>query len=378
MEHCNSHDQRQNALYQWATAYVQQYTNFQAQQLSVVSGDASFRRYFRLHHTGGTYIAVDAPPEKENSRPFVAIAQALYAHGVHVPQIIAYDFDLGFMLLSDLGDTLLRPCLNDDTVDSLYQQAMRELVTIQSCSAPVDYPLPPYDSPRLMTEMALLKDWFISQYLNITLSADEVSLLDNTCQHIADEVAKQPTVFVHRDYHSRNLMIVDSNTLGVIDFQDAVVGAITYDLASLLRDAYVEWPQERVVSWVEDFRQLLQQQGQISQVDTAQFLTWFDYMAAQRHLKVVGIFARLSLRDGKHGYLDDIPLVFKYLLSEIKSYAPLQPLYQWLCTRIVPAYLAKNPAAADTLTLALSLGERELPLPEGEGRGEGGFEAHSL
>ena len=162
MEHCNSHDQRQNALYQWATAYVQQYTNFQAQQLSVVSGDASFRRYFRLHHTGGTYIAVDAPPEKENSRPFVAIAQALYAHGVHVPQIIAYDFDLGFMLLSDLGDTLLRPCLNDDTVDGLYQQAMRELVTIQSCSAPVDYPLPPYDSPRLMTEMALLKDWFIS------------------------------------------------------------------------------------------------------------------------------------------------------------------------------------------------------------------------
>ena len=355
MEHCKQQDTRRQALYDWSVNYLTQHTNHQPQQLSVVSGDASFRRYFRLHHTGGAYIAVDAPPEKENSRPFVAIAQALYAHGVHVPQIIAYDFDLGFMLLSDLGDTLLRPCLNDSTVDDLYQQAMRELVTIQSCPAPVDYPLPPYDSSRLMTEMALLKDWFISQYLNITLSADEVTLLDNTCQHIADEIAKQPSVFVHRDYHSRNLMIVNSNTLGVIDFQDAVVGAITYDLASLLRDAYVEWPQERVAAWVEDFRQLLQHQPQMKNVSQAQFLTWFDYMAAQRHLKVVGIFARLSLRDGKHAYLGDIPLVFKYLLNEIKDYTPLQPLYQWLCTRIVPAYLAKNSQAISTLTPALSL-----------------------
>ncbi len=349
MEHCKQQDTRRQTLYNWSVNYLTQHTNYQAQDLTVVSGDASFRRYFRLHHTGGTYIAVDAPPEKENSRPFVAIAQALYKHGVHVPQVIAYDFDLGFMLLSDLGDTLLRPCLNDATVDGLYQQAMRELVAIQSCAAPQNYSLPPYDSPRLMTEMALLKDWFIGQYLNIALSAEEVKLLDSSCQHIADEVAKQPTVFVHRDYHSRNLMLVNDNTLGIIDFQDAVMGAITYDLASLLRDAYVEWPQERVVAWVEDFRQLLQQQGQITQIETTQFLTWFDYMAAQRHLKVVGIFARLSLRDGKHGYLEDIPLVFKYLLNEIKGYTALQPLYQWLCNRIVPVYLAKNSQASEML-----------------------------
>lgn len=346
MEHCKQQDTRRQALYDWSVNYLTQHTNYQAQQLSVVSGDASFRRYFRLHHSNGTYIAVDAPPEKENSQPFVAIAQALYAHGVHVPQVIAYDFDLGFMLLSDLGDTMLRPCLTNDTVNDLYQQAMRELITIQSCPAPSDYALPPYDSSRLMTEMALLKDWFIAKYLNIALSAEEVTWLDNTCQHIADEIAKQPTVFVHRDYHSRNLMIVNNNTLGVIDFQDAVIGAISYDLVSLLRDAYVEWPQERVIAWVEDFRQLLHQQGQITQVDAAQFLTWFDYMGAQRHLKVVGIFARLSLRDGKHGYLEDIPLVFKYLLNEIKAYEPLKPLYNWLCERIMPAYLAKNPQAA--------------------------------
>ncbi|MCP5174629.1 MAG: phosphotransferase [Moraxellaceae bacterium] len=348
MEHCKQESRRQ-ALYVWAVNYLTLHTNYQAQDFSIVSGDASFRRYFRLHHTGGSYIAVDAPPDKENSRPFVAIAQALYAHGVHVPQVISYDFELGFMLLSDLGDTLLRPCLTDDSVNDLYQQAMRELVTIQSCPSPVDYALPPYDSTRLMTEMALLKDWFIAQYLNITLSAQETQLLDNTCQHIADEVAKQPNVFVHRDYHSRNLMIIDANTLGVIDFQDAVTGAITYDLVSLLRDAYVEWPQARVVAWVEDFRQLLQQHGQIAQVDAAQFLQWFDYMGAQRHLKVVGIFARLSLRDGKHGYLNDIPLVFKYLLNELKDYAPLQPLYQWLCERIVPVYLIKNPTATAML-----------------------------
>jgi aminoglycoside/choline kinase family phosphotransferase len=208
-------------------------------------------------------------------------------------------------------------------VDGLYQQAMRELVTIQGCPAPQNYPLPPYDRPRLMTEMALFKEWFVAQYLGLTLSDEEIALIDNTCQHIAENVAQQPNVFVHRDYHSRNLMLVNDGVLGVIDFQDAVIGAITYDLVSLLRDAYVEWPQQRVVDWVEDFRNLLQQQGQIPQVSQAQFLAWFDYMGAQRHLKVVGIFARLSLRDGKHGYLNDIPLVFKYLLNEIKDYPAL-------------------------------------------------------
>ena len=349
MEHCKQQDTRRQALYDWSVNYLTQHTDFQAQQLSVVSGDASFRRYFRLHHTGGTYIAVDAPPEKENSRPFVAIAQALYAHGVHVPETIAYDFDLGFMLLSDLGDTLLRPCLNDDTVHDLYQQAMRELVTIQGCPSPQNYPLPPYDRPRLMTEMALFKEWFVAQYLALTLSDEEIALIDDTCQHIAENVAQQPNVFVHRDYHSRNLMLVNDGVLGVIDFQDAVIGAITYDLVSLLRDAYVEWPQQRVVDWVEDFRNLLQQQGQIPQVSQAQFLAWFDYMGAQRHLKVVGIFARLSLRDGKHGYLNDIPLVFKYLLNEIKDYPALNRFYQWVCTRIVPVYVAKYPQASDML-----------------------------
>ncbi|PTQ90131.1 aminoglycoside phosphotransferase family protein [Agitococcus lubricus] len=345
MEHYYSQDSRRQALYEWACAYVKTNTVYQPAALDVVSGDASFRRYFRLQHNAGSYIAVDAPPAKENSRPFVAIARALYAHGVPVPQVIAVDFDQGFMLLSDLGDTLLRPCLSAERVDALYQLAMRELLRIQSCPAPIDYALPPYDQTKLLSEMALFKDWFVAQYLGLTLSPEEIALLDQTCVQIAEQVVQQPTVFVHRDYHSRNLMVLDERTLGVIDFQDAVTGSITYDLVSLLRDAYVEWPAADVERWVEDFRQMLQQQGAIAQVSQAEFLAWFDWMGAQRHLKVVGIFARLSLRDGKHGYLQDIPLVFKYLLNEIKAYAELQDVYRWLCQRILPVYVAKHAQA---------------------------------
>ncbi len=354
MEHCYPEDSRRQALYDWACAHLRQHTSFHPKQLDVVSGDASFRRYFRLVHSGGQLIAVDAPADKENSRPFVAIAQALYAHGVKVPEVLAADFDLGFMLLSDFGDTLLRPCLTDDSVDGFYRQAMTELVHLQDCPSPKDYPLPPYNTDKLLTEMSLFKDWFVGRYLGLTLSAEEIALLDNTCQLIADDVQYQPTVFVHRDYHSRNLMVLADGGMGVLDFQDAVTGAITYDLVSLLRDAYVEWPIERVQAWVEVFRLMLQAEGQLHNVSHEQFLAWFDWMGAQRHLKVVGIFARLSLRDGKHGYLNDIPLVFKYLLDEIKGYPALQPLYQWLCTRIVPVYVEKNPVATDMLKAHLS------------------------
>ena len=184
----------------------------------------------------------------------------------------------------------------------------------------------------------------------MALSSEEESLIDDTCYRITRGVLEQPTVFVHRDYHSRNLMVLPTGRLGVIDFQDAVTGPITYDLVSLLRDAYVEWPVERVNGWVEQFRNRLLQVGQIGEdVDAEAFLAWFDWMGAQRHLKVLGIFARLSLRDGKHGYLNDIPLVFKYLLHEIVDYPDLREFSHWLRTRILPAYLEKYPAAAALL-----------------------------
>ena len=249
------------------------------------------------------------------------------------------------MLLTDLGDTLLRDELAEDTVSTLYGAAMTALVHMQSCPNPVGYFLPNYDRERLLTEMRLLSDWFIPRFLGLSLSDEQAQTLEQQFALIAGRVAEQPEVFVHRDYHSRNLMLTPTGELGIIDFQDAVRGPITYDLASLLRDAYVVWPAADVARWVQQFRDELIAGGALSSaVSAEQFQSWFDWMAAQRHLKVVGIFARLSLRDGKHGYLADIPLVYRYLLDEIADYAELQPLHQ-LLESLLPAYLARYPEA---------------------------------
>ena len=318
--------------------------------LATVSGDASFRRYFRLPLASGSLIAVDAPPEKENSRPFVAIARALRAHGAHVPEVLATDFEQGFMLLEDFGDVLLRPRLDAATVDVLYGRAMDTLLHLQACTEVPDHALPHYDRPRLTDEMALIRDWFIARYLGLELDAGQRSVLEDAFALIAADVGAQPQVFVHRDYHSRNLMLLASGEIGVIDFQDAVTGPVTYDLVSLLRDAYVSWPAADVARWVGQYAGRLRAAGRLgADVDDATFQRWFDWMGAQRHLKVVGIFARLSIRDGKHGYLDDIPLVFHYLLAEIEDQAELAPLFRLLRDTVLPAYLRQKPDAAATL-----------------------------
>lgn len=324
-------------------------------ELLPVSGDASFRRYFRLplaegRPPHGSLIAVDAPPDKENLRPFVAIARALCGNGTRAPEVLAVDHAQGFMLLEDFGDRLLLPALSAGSADALYTLAMRELVRMQDVVDVHGYALPPYDRARLVAEMELFRDWFVKVHLQLELSADELAVLDGACALIADDNLAQPTVFVHRDYHSRNLMLLDdaADELGIIDFQDAVTGPVTYDLVSLLRDAYVTWPAERVAGWARQFARMLRDERRID-VDDATFLRWFDWMGAQRHLKVVGIFARLNHRDGKAGYLDDIPRVFAYLLAEIRDYPQLAPLSQLLRERIVPAYLAKTPSAASAL-----------------------------
>lgn len=320
-----------------------------AGSLLTVSGDASFRRYFRLPLVSGSLIAVDAPPAKENSRPFVAIARALRAHGVHVPEVLAADFEQGFMLLEDFGDALLRPALTEETVDGLYGRAMETLVHLLGCDDVPGYALPPYDRQRLTDEMRLLRDWFVVRYLGLDLDAEQESVLANAFTMITDAVLEQPQVFVHRDYHSRNLMLLANGEIGVIDFQDAVTGPVTYDLVSLLRDAYVVWPQESVERWVREFAALLRRERRINGTSDATFLRWFDWMGAQRHLKVVGIFARLSIRDGKHGYLNDIPVVFNYLLAEIRPYPEFHALFALLRDVLLPAYLAKKPDAAAVL-----------------------------
>lgn len=339
-------DPRAAALGDWTARWLaRQHTLPPAQgPLQVVSGDASFRRYFRQPLTQGSLIAVDAPPEKEDCQPFVAIARALHAQGLCVPEVLAWSKPDGFMLLSDLGDTLLLPQLDAASVNTLYGAAMTALVELQACPAPADYHLPRYDRDRLLTEMRLLTDWFIPKYLGLTLAADQAALVEAQFAGIADRCLQQPTVFVHRDYHSRNLMLTPTGELGIIDFQDAVTGPITYDLASLLRDAYIAWPEADVRRWVAQFRAALVEAGRLdAAVSDSEFQDWFDVMAAQRHLKVVGIFARLSLRDGKHGYLNDIPLVLRYLIDEIRDIAALQPLHQ-LLRSLLPAYLAKHPA----------------------------------
>lgn len=349
-------DVRRDALQSWAVSWLarERPSCVPAGDLAVVSGDASFRRYFRLPLAAGdvparSLIAVDAPPEKENSQPFVAIARALHAHGVCVPQVLAADLGQGFMLLEDFGDVLLRSRLTEASVDALYGQAMDTLRHMQHCALVPDYALPSYDRQRLLDEMGLLRDWFIARYLGLELTTEQHAVLGNAFSLIADDVRQQPQVFVHRDYHSRNLMLLPDGRLGVIDFQDAVTGPVTYDLVSLLRDAYVSWPEADVARWVAEFAGKLRADGHIT-LDNAEFQRGFDWMGAQRHLKVVGIFARLSLRDGKHGYLDDMPLVFNYLLAEIRPYRELASLFELLRGVVLPAYLQRRPELASSLS----------------------------
>lgn len=342
-----SSDDRAQQLAQWLHAWHKGQPQWPAASgsLTMISGDASFRRYFRQAYAQGSLIAVDAPPDKENCHPFVAIAGALHDHGLCVPQVLAWSSSKGFMLLSDLGNTLLGTELNESSVNTLYGAAMTAIVDMVDCPAPANYALPAYDHARLMTEMRLLSDWFIPQLLGTALSATEAAELEAQFALMADAIAEQPTGFVHRDFHSRNLMLTPEGELGIIDFQDAVTGPITYDLMSLLRDAYVAWPAADVTHWIAQFHRQLQQAGTLDRaVSLATFTRWCDLMAAQRHLKVLGIFARLSIRDGKHGYLNDMPLVYRYLLDELAPYAEFAPL-RALLMRLLPTFLARRPSA---------------------------------
>jgi len=350
-------DHRQTALSEWVVAQLKKLKLYQGRHdasLVTVSGDASFRRYFRTAElsSGQTLIAVDAPADKEDSRPFVAIAQAWLEHGVHVPEVLAADFDLGFMLLSDLGDDLYLPQL-EAHADTLYQAAMGELVRIQQSAAPHDYELPAYDAEKLKQEMQLCPDWFFRQLLGLELDAKEAECLEHVFSKLIDSALAQPQVCVHRDYHSRNLMTLASGHVGVLDFQDAVVGPITYDLVSLLRDCYISWSDENEEKWLGDYLQLalmnnLWQQNDVPSYEI--FKHWFDWMGLQRHIKCVGIFSRLYLRDGKASYLQDIPRTFAYLKKVCEQYPEFSEFNDWLDRVVVPAMQDCNYLTANTET----------------------------
>ena len=302
--------------------------------LAPASDDASFRRYFRVTALNKTYIAMDAPPDKEDCHPFVAIAEAFGEQGINVPKVYAKDFSKGFLLLSDLGSQQYLDELNSNTVDRLYADALNALLTIQASGPREGIPL--YDHELLIKEMELFREWLLQKHLGIELTVDENTQLNDVFAGLAKSALEQPQVCVHRDYHSRNLMVLDSHNPGILDFQDAVLGPVTYDLVSLLRDCYIEWPSQQVEDWAMGYFSLAVQSGVLSEEDESLFLKWFDLMGVQRHLKASGIFARLNIRDGKPGYLRDIPRTLGYIEKVSFKYPDLRFLDDLLKERVLP------------------------------------------
>jgi N-acetylmuramate 1-kinase len=319
--------------------------------ISVASADASFRRYFRIARHGETWVAMDAPPGKEDVSPYVRIADMLVSVGVNAPHVLERDVARGFVLSSDLGSRTYLTALDEGTApEPLYQDAITALVTIQSGGAVHLHSLPPYDDALLRREMELFPDWFCDRHLGLALTAQDRAGMAAVFDTLAAEALSQPRVFVHRDYHSRNLMVCDERhggNPGILDFQDAVAGPVSYDLVSLLRDCYVAWPIERVHAWALEFRDEGAAAGIVVGASREQFIRWFDLMGVQRHLKAIGIFARLWHRDGKRGYLKDIPRTLRYVKAVSGHYRELAPLGRLIATHVEPA-LDRMGASADT------------------------------
>ncbi|KTD13586.1 putative phosphotransferase [Legionella gratiana] len=321
---------RENALKEWLI-YTLKHQGF---HLTSLAGDASFRRYFRLQYNGLTYVVMDAPPGKEDLEPFIRIAQTLKKAGIPIPEIIAVNLKQGFLLLSDLGDQLLLSDLRLETANKYYHQAIETLIKIQSCSIH-DPMLPSFDKLHMLKEMNLCNEWFFKSYLALDLNQEELTLVQQTMDWVATEVAQQPLTFIHRDYHSRNLMLIKERSevvLGVIDFQDAMCGPLTYDLVSLLKDCYIAWPRTQILEWVNFF--YTKQSIAANHYSLPEFIRAFDLCGLQRHLKVLGIFCRLYLRDNKPGYIKDLPLTLKYVLECTEIYEELHPFFHFLQMRV--------------------------------------------
>jgi aminoglycoside/choline kinase family phosphotransferase len=311
------------------------------------SSDASFRRYFRAFRNGETFIIMDAPPGKEDVRPYLKVTRLLEGLGVHVPHVLEADDARGLLLLEDLGVTqYLQRLKAGDDPDRLYGDALFALAEIQTMGVIAARELPPYDREVLAREMALMPEWFCSKHLELSLAPEENEIIESAFEFLIQEALGQPAVFVHRDYHSRNLMVLAERNPGVIDFQDALRGPIGYDLVSLLKDCYISWPRERVEQWVTGYRNLLRSRGAPGGEDYREFLRWFDLVGVQRHIKVLGIFARLWYRDGKSGYLADLPLTLEYVRDTCARYRELTDLAALLERRMVPELLRANARAA--------------------------------
>ncbi|MBT8081917.1 MAG: phosphotransferase [Gammaproteobacteria bacterium] len=302
------------------------------------SSDASFRRYFRLRQGDNSFIVMDAPPDKEDSRPYVRVAGFLESMQLNAPRVIEADLDKGFLLLSDLGTREYLQVLEDDPASALrlYDDALRALQVLQADGTAFQGLLPAYDDARFRFEMSLFRDWLCGTHLGIEFDAATESSWRRCCDLLAANALDQPQVFVHRDYHSRNLMVCDENNPGILDFQDAMEGPLTYDLVSLLKDCYVKWPAEQVGEWALQFYRGLDESVR-QRVAEEGFLRAFDLMGVQRHLKAAGIFARLNHRDGKPGFLDDVPRTLSYIVELGPHYPEIEFLVTLIEGRVLPA-----------------------------------------
>ena len=323
---------RKQQLHTW----INQNTDFECGSLKLVSGDASFRRYYRFVDCEQTIIAVDAPPENEDASQFIAVAQSYRDQGVKVPEIFAYDLEHGFYIQQDFGNRMFSDFLTADSCDKFYSKALANIPLIQSCLRTEKGPLPAYDGVFIDRELNIFTEWLLDKYLQLSLSDAEKTMLSKVFDAVKNSCLIQPTVGMHRDYHSRNLMLLKNNEIGVIDFQDAVVGPITYDAVSLLRDSYQDWPKVKVLEWLQNWHA-----EYYAQYPWTEFKMWFDCVGMQRHIKIAGIFARLYIRDNKPNYLLDIPHTLHYLLDEASQFPEYSEFARFVRERVLPNVLQK-------------------------------------
>ena len=320
------------------TRWVFEDLGFAGGRIEPASADASFRRYFRVSRDENTYIVMDAPPEKEGLGPFLSVARALLCIGLNVPVVLAKDPERGFLLLSDLGKRQYLDELVDGAEDGLYADALDVLSVMQAADRAAAGDLPLYSHALLMREMDLMPEWFLRGHLGLQISTTERGMLDRLFETLAQVALEQPAVLVHRDFHSRNLLVTPTDNPGILDFQDAVWGPVTYDLVSLIKDCYVAWPRARVRNWALRYREQLLSTGFPLGAGEAQFLRWFDLVGLQRHIKVLGIFARLFYRDGKSQYLKDLPRVLAYTRDAAADYAETAEFSRFIAKRIDPEF----------------------------------------
>lgn len=311
-----------------------------APKLTPMVGDASMRRYFRVAVENSSLIAMDAPPPQENCRPYVAIANALREINLKAPQIFFADVEQGFLLISDFGDATYLRSLNSNNADELYKRALDALAVLQACRNVNNHHVPPFTADFMWKEWAWYKEWFLEKLLGVSF-ADIEAQLDECYDLLVNSAVNQPQVFMHRDFHSANLMVVE-NSVGILDFQDAFIGPVTYDLASILRDCYIDWSEHQVNLWVNYYYQLLQANGLLANVSAQEFIRWFDLMSVQRHLKALLTFGRKHVRDNQSRYLNYVPRTLNYLVNVTKSYPELKVLHEFLMIAVVPTFARLN------------------------------------